>query len=143
MSNILQGATVSIGGKKIDASIVNFLAYTEDLVIGLSTAETLKKEVGSLYENDTLNMEITGAKYFLFLWQSHHKELQTKHFLDVAYNPLWSKNVGSLYENDTLNMEITGVDAKTKSPKSVVIFSTDNIINQLAYLDIHKISLKK
>lgn len=79
MSNILQGATVSIGGKKIDASIVNFLAYAEDLVIGLSTAETLKKEVGSLYENDTLNMEITG------------------------------------------------VDAKTKSPKSVVIFSNDLI----------------
>ena len=79
MSNILQGATLSIGGKKIDASIVNFLAYTEDLVIGLSTAEILKKEVGSLYENDTLNMEVTG------------------------------------------------VDAKTKSPKSVVIFSNDLI----------------
>lgn len=77
MSNILKGATISIGGKSIDASIVNFLAYTQGLVIGLPTAETLKNEVGSLYTNDTLNMEVTG------------------------------------------------VEAQTKTPKSVVIFSSD------------------
>ena len=61
MSNILKGATLSIGGKSIDASIVNYLAYKENLVIGLPTAETLKNDVGSLFENDTLNMEITGV----------------------------------------------------------------------------------
>lgn len=60
MSSIIKGATLGIGGKSIDASIVNFLAYTQGLVIGLSTAETLKNDVGSLYSNDTLNMEITG-----------------------------------------------------------------------------------
>ncbi|MBP3431309.1 MAG: rod shape-determining protein [Clostridia bacterium] len=77
MSSIIKGATVGIGGKSIDASIVNFLAYTQDFVIGLPTAEMLKNEVGSLYTNETLNMEITG------------------------------------------------VDAKTKTPKSVVILSSD------------------
>ncbi len=61
MSSIIKGATVGIGGKRIDASIVNFLAYSEGLVIGLPTAEILKNEVGSLYENDTLNMEVTGV----------------------------------------------------------------------------------
>lgn len=61
MSNILKGATLGIGGKSIDVSIVNFLAYAQDLVIGISTAELLKNEVGSLYKNDTLNMEITGV----------------------------------------------------------------------------------
>ena len=77
MSTILKGATIGIGGKSIDASIVNFLAYTQELVIGLPTAETLKNEVASLYANDTLNMEVTG------------------------------------------------VDAQSKSPKSVVIYSSD------------------
>ena len=77
MSTILKGATLSVGGRNIDASISNFLAYTQELVIGLPTAEMLKNEVGSLYTNDTLNMEITG------------------------------------------------VDARTKSPKSVVILSSD------------------
>lgn len=61
MSNILKGATLGIGGKSMDASIVNFLAYTQELIIGLPTAEILKNEVGSLYENDTLNMELTGV----------------------------------------------------------------------------------
>lgn len=61
MSGILKGATLGIGGKSMDASIVNFLAYTQELVIGLPTAEVLKNEVGSLYDNDTLNMEITGV----------------------------------------------------------------------------------
>lgn len=77
MSNILKGATLGVGGKRIDASIVNFLAYSQELVIGLPTAEILKNEVGSLYSNDTLNMEITG------------------------------------------------VDARTKSPKTTVILSSD------------------
>ena len=77
MSTILKGATLGVGGRNIDASISNFLAYTQELVIGLPTAEMLKNEVGSLYTNDTLNMEITG------------------------------------------------VDARTKSPKSVVILSSD------------------
>lgn len=77
MSSIIKGATLGIGGKRIDASIVNFLAYTQGFVIGLPTAEALKNEVGSLYENDTLNMEITG------------------------------------------------VDAQTKTPKTVVVLSTD------------------
>lgn len=60
LSSIIKGATLGIGGKRIDASIVNFLAYTKGFVIGLPTAEMLKNEVGSLYTNDTLNMEITG-----------------------------------------------------------------------------------
>ena len=60
MSNIMKGATLSVGGKSIDASIVNYLAYKDELVIGLPTAEILKNDVGSLYENDTLNMEVMG-----------------------------------------------------------------------------------
>lgn len=77
MSSILKGATLGIGGKSIDASISNFLAYTQELVVGLPTAENLKNEVGSLYENDSLNMEVTG------------------------------------------------VDAQTKSPKTMIILSSD------------------
>lgn len=61
MSSIIKGATLGIGGKSIDAAIVNFLAYSQNLVIGLATAENLKNEVGSLYANDTLNMEVTGV----------------------------------------------------------------------------------
>ena len=60
MCNIIKGATLGIGGKRIDAAIVNLLAYSQGLVVGLPTAERLKNEVGSLYFDDTLNMEVTG-----------------------------------------------------------------------------------
>ena len=79
MCSILKGATLGVGGKSIDAAIVNFLAYSQELIIGLPTAEILKNEVGSLYENDTLNMEVTG------------------------------------------------VDTTTKSPKTVIVYSSDLI----------------
>jgi len=61
MNNILKGATLGLGGRAVDAAIANTIAYNQGIVIGLGTSEKLKIAVGSLYENDTLNMEITGV----------------------------------------------------------------------------------
>ena len=61
MNNILKGATLGIGGRAVDAAIANTIAYNQGVVIGLGTSEKLKLTVGSLYKNDTLNMEITGV----------------------------------------------------------------------------------
>ncbi len=61
LGSILKGATLGIGGKAIDIAIANSLALGKDgILIGLPTAEKVKNEVGSLYKNDTLNMEIMG-----------------------------------------------------------------------------------
>ena len=61
MNNILKGATLGLGGRAVDVAIANSIAYNQGIVIGLSTSEKLKIAVGSLYKNDTLNMEITGV----------------------------------------------------------------------------------
>lgn len=61
MNNILKGATLGLGGRAVDVAIANTIAYNQGIVIGLGTSERLKMNVGSLYENDTLNMEITGV----------------------------------------------------------------------------------
>lgn len=61
MNAILKGATLGLGGRTMDSAISHSIAYNQGLVIGLGTAETLKTEVGSLFTNDTLNMEITGV----------------------------------------------------------------------------------
>ena len=61
MNNILKGATLGLGGRAVDAAIANTIAYNQGIVIGLGTSEKLKIAVGSLYKNDTLNMEITGV----------------------------------------------------------------------------------
>ena len=61
MNSILKGATLGLGGRAVDVAIANQIAYNHGLVIGLGTSEKLKNEVGSLYTNDTLNMEVTGV----------------------------------------------------------------------------------
>lgn len=61
MNSILKGATLGLGGRAVDVAIANQIAYNHGLVIGLGTSEKLKNEVGSLYPNDTLNMEVTGV----------------------------------------------------------------------------------
>ncbi|MDD4815591.1 MAG: rod shape-determining protein [Clostridia bacterium] len=58
--SIVKGATLGIGGKAIDNSIISTIKEKYDLLIGEATAENLKKNVGSLYKNDTLNMEVIG-----------------------------------------------------------------------------------
>ena len=60
-NSIIKGATLGIGGRNIDSAIAQTIAYDHKIVIGLASAEALKNEVGSLYSNDTLNMEVTGV----------------------------------------------------------------------------------
>jgi len=60
LNSIVKGATLGLGGRAVDVAIANQIAYNHGIVVGLGTSEKLKIEVGSLYLNDTLNMEVTG-----------------------------------------------------------------------------------
>ncbi len=61
MNSVVKGATLGLGGRAMDVAISHTIAYNHGIIIGLGVAETLKNEVGSLYNNDTLNMEVTGV----------------------------------------------------------------------------------
>ena len=61
LGSILKGVTLGIGGKGMDIAISNALAMAKDgILIGIPTAEKVKNEIGSLYKNDMLNMEVMG-----------------------------------------------------------------------------------
>lgn len=60
MNSIVKGATLGMGGRAVDVAIANQIAYNHGIVVGLNTSEKLKIQVGSLYNNDTLNMEVNG-----------------------------------------------------------------------------------
>ncbi len=61
LGSIFKGVTLGIGGKGMDIAISNALAMAKDgVLIGLPTAERVKNEIGSLYKNDMLNMEVMG-----------------------------------------------------------------------------------
>lgn len=58
---MIEGATLCVGGKAIDAQIVRNVSSKYGVEIGLSSAQKLKEEIGSLYSNDTANMEVMGV----------------------------------------------------------------------------------
>ena len=61
LGSIFKGVTLGIGGKAMDIAISNALTMAkEGITVGLPTAERVKNEIGSLYNNDKLNMEVLG-----------------------------------------------------------------------------------
>ncbi|MBE7075353.1 MAG: hypothetical protein E7376_05190 [Clostridiales bacterium] len=61
LGTLIDGATLAVGGKAIDAQIVRTVSSKYGVEIGLSSAQKLKEEIGSLYSNDTANMEVMGV----------------------------------------------------------------------------------
>lgn len=57
---ILQGATLGLGGTSMDNSIVDTVRKKYKLEVDEITAEMIKENIGSLYSNDTLNIEVVG-----------------------------------------------------------------------------------
>lgn len=60
LDGIIAGVSVNFGGNKISTDIIDFVAETYGLQIGLLTAERLKKEIGSLSEGDGLSAVVNG-----------------------------------------------------------------------------------
>lgn len=61
LGTIIEGATLAVGGKAVDTQIVRTVSQKYGVEIGLSSAQKIKEEVGSLYSNDTANMEVAGV----------------------------------------------------------------------------------
>ncbi|MBE5750508.1 MAG: hypothetical protein E7346_06555 [Clostridiales bacterium] len=60
LDGIIAGISVNFGGNKISTDIIDFIADTYGLQVGLLTAERLKKEIGSLDKNDGLVAVVNG-----------------------------------------------------------------------------------
>lgn len=61
LGSLINGATLCVGGKAIDSQIIRTVSAKYGVEIGLSSAQKLKEEIGSLYSNDTANMEVMGV----------------------------------------------------------------------------------
>jgi len=61
LSGIVYAASVRIGGDRFDESIINYIRRNYGSLIGESTAERIKQEIGSAYPgNEVREMEIRG-----------------------------------------------------------------------------------
>lgn len=57
---VIAGVSVNLGGNKICADIIDYIAEKYGLLIGLQTAERLKREIGSLEDGDSLSTIVNG-----------------------------------------------------------------------------------
>jgi len=63
LGGIVYARSVRVGGDKMDESIINYIRKHHNLLIGESTAERIKKEIGSAIltpESDSISMSIKG-----------------------------------------------------------------------------------
>ncbi len=60
LNSILKGGTLAVGGRALDVAIASSIAEKNKILVGVASAEKIKEEIGSLFENDTLNIEISG-----------------------------------------------------------------------------------
>lgn len=60
LDGIIAGVSATLGGKNIDVWLIDYIAENYSLQIGLLTAERIKVQIGSLYENDTLSTVVNG-----------------------------------------------------------------------------------
>lgn len=61
LGETIKGFSINFGGKNMDSSIIDYLRATKNLEISMTIAEKVKNECGSLYSQDTSNMEINGV----------------------------------------------------------------------------------
>lgn len=61
LGGIVYSASVRVGGDKFDEAIINYIRRNYGMLIGESTAELIKKKIGSAYRSDDkLELEVKG-----------------------------------------------------------------------------------
>ncbi len=60
LDGVIAGINVNMGGNTIDAMIMDYIEKFFNLKVGRLTAEKIKMQIGSLYENDTTRIKVSG-----------------------------------------------------------------------------------
>ena len=61
LNSIIEGSTLALGGRGMDAAIVEVLKDKYGVEIGMLSAQKLKEEIGSLFKNDNATQEVSGV----------------------------------------------------------------------------------
>lgn len=61
MNQIIKGASLQLGGRSLDINIANMVADKYETIISIASAQKLKEEIASLYDNDSQSFEVLGA----------------------------------------------------------------------------------
>lgn len=61
LNSIVSGCSVAIGGRLMDTTLIEYVQKVFGIKISEISAEKIKHEIASLYENDKSNIEFSGA----------------------------------------------------------------------------------
>lgn len=87
LNGIVYAASVRIGGDRFDEAIVNYVRRNYGTLIGETTAERIKQEIGSAFEGDEiLKMEVRGRNLAEGIPRSF--VLNSKEILEALQEPL-------------------------------------------------------
>lgn len=94
MSNcsIISGCSVFGGGNMMDAAIMDYIKKKYNLIIGQTTAERLKIEIGSLYSNDLAEIKVSGMDQKT---QNPSYTIVTAKDIKEAIEPIYTKIASS------------------------------------------------
>lgn len=94
MSNcsIISGCSVFAGGIMMDAAIIEHIKKKYGLIIGQTTAERLKIEIGSLYSNDLAEIKVSGMDQKI---QNPSYTIVTAKDIKEAIEPIYLKIASS------------------------------------------------
>ncbi|HEY8389802.1 MAG TPA: rod shape-determining protein [Clostridia bacterium] len=87
-SGIISGCSVFAGGIMMDAAIIEYIKKKYGLIIGETTAEKLKIEIGSLYDNDLAESKVNGMN---LKTQNPSYTVVTAKDIKEAIAPLYNK----------------------------------------------------
>ncbi len=87
LNKIVCGSTLALGGRTLDSSIIDYVQKKYGVTIGLKTAKHLKEAIGSLYEGDSSQEEVSCIDNSTKLVDTvtvsaHDIFMATKFFLD-------------------------------------------------------------
>lgn len=60
LGGVISGCGITIGGSMMDKALIDYIVGKYDLKVGQLTADKIKIEIGSLYENDIGRITVTG-----------------------------------------------------------------------------------
>ncbi len=61
LNTIIQGSTLQLGGRNLDTTIVDYVKQKYNAIIGIKVAQQIKEQIGSLYPNDSAEMEVNAV----------------------------------------------------------------------------------
>lgn len=131
LGGIVYAKSVRVGGDKMDSAIISYIRRNHNLLIGESTAEKIKKQIGTAFVNDSLplrQMEIKGRD----LINGIPKEMSLN---ELQISESLAEPIAQIIEAVKIALECTPPELSSDIvDKGIVLTGGGALLNNLSYV---------